>query len=519
MKLFRTICMSAILGLVLLSGCSGSKLQSEYAALDGTITAWQADTANPLMAYVPSDAALVVSTMRKRDLNSRGMEELFQLASEVLDRSVPRHVRKLFKSYRSYSQEFGLDPNAKTDCVFYVHDGKAVMYLTLVNEDKFLDTIAAGSMSQVDNWLVANGDDVSVSLHIQNSVLTLVVAEGKGRAFPELLSAQKKHFVPNVTNSDAIIYSYIHYANLVDAIVKLPPIADDLDRLVRYNKVNEKYLNTPGYTSVKDEGCVRDLKSMVSDLNTSQFELTLSDNGSLGFVFDTSVSVGLAGDLKALMNDHILLGDPEAKLNGHVSLSIDKSLQLLRRIFLSPRDWKCAHAAAIQKEIVDEFDIDELDDVLQDDEYIDYFKDFKSASVLFTDVIDINRIDRIVDSPSASLPRGIIHLEHSPNLFKLVTHELGVSISEGAVTPVPISSNHQLNLLVSGSHAYISSIPLDANRQFQHVTDHFVDMEVQRSFITNLLGESLPTNFNSGYHLNFTIRNNDLIFSLLPIND
>ena len=532
MNPIRMICMIALLGIALMCGCSHPQPQTANDLADGTITAWQIDTPNPLLAFVPEDAALVIATQRKRDIHSNGMLEYLDMLHDLFKHELSEDLERLLKYYEAQAPVMGLDPNGQFDFVAYLHDSKAVMHITVADEIKaaeYIKHLLGEKAQNVQNWVIYSDinpdepeNDLSIATHIKNSVLTIVISNSHIKTAPDVPNAQKKHFVPKVTNDDTMIVNYIHYERFVDFLLRMPAFIREYDYRSGFWHKSEgfdteqmshptEWLKANGYTSVGDDVCIREFKSMVSEISSSNYELTLSKSGIAGMKFDTVMTSGFLGEIKSLMTEHIVLDDPDAKVRGHLSISIDKAVKLVQKIFFTQRDWKCTQARIFIDHIIDDFNIEELK--YEDDIYINYIKDFESLSFIIKNVIIPEQLER-------DPVQFLVHMKHSPKTFeKIALDYFDIPYTDGVSHPISLNSYHKYSLMFKGNDAYFGSELPDPNKQYQRKTDAFADLTVQKSFLYPLLKDKVPTHLLWNYHLNLGIENNALVFSILPMND
>ncbi|MBO4350799.1 MAG: hypothetical protein J6A01_07645 [Proteobacteria bacterium] len=136
MKHIRLVYILAFLSILMICGCSHSQPQTANDVVVDTITPWQVDTPNPLLAFVPEDAALVIATQRKRDIHSNGMLEYLDMLHDFFGHELSEDLERLLKYYEAQAPVMGLDPNGHFDFVAYLHAGKAVMHITVADEIK-----------------------------------------------------------------------------------------------------------------------------------------------------------------------------------------------------------------------------------------------------------------------------------------------------------------------------------------------------------------------------------------------
>ena len=535
MKSIRLIGMSVILGAAMICGCSQSNTKTANDAIDGTITVWQENTPNPLLAYVPEDAAIVLATQRKRDINSTGMNEFLDLLQKYFRHELSDDLKQLFSAYAANATKFGLDPSGRTDVAMYLQGNKLVMHITAMDEKIMLDYFNKLFTNELnDRWQFKNEqnwniyeyndeDQLSIAAHAQNNVFTFVISNSKGKAYPELMSAQKRSFVPKDTLGDTFLYGYINYERLIDSLLKTPIFVKEIDGEyfwslpsverdgdVSHNEYT-KWLKAHDYTSAGDEVCINDFKSYLSDLTSSDILLTLSDSGVVGIQSSTTVSSALAGDLKNVMTEHVVLDAPNAKLNGHLSISVDNAINVLQKYFLSRRNWKCHQINGF----IHAFDLDEINEITDSNYYKEYIKGFKSVSFLVQVVIDLRKLER-----DFVIPQFVVHMNHSQSAIQAITKEVDIEYKEGSVIPYPMEEN-SINLMLSGNDAYVSSDAAALSKQYPKKVLHYADIIVTKDFIYTLVKDeiSLPLIFLSGYHLNYTLNNNKVVFSILPLEN
>ena len=267
-----------------------------------------------------------------------------------------------------------------------------------------------------------------------------------------------------------------------------------------------EWLKANGHTSIGDDVCIREFKSMVSELTSSNWELTLSDNGIAGMRFDTVMTPAFLGDIKSLMTEHVVLNDSDAKARGYVSFSMDKTVKLIQKIFLTQRDWKCTQARIFVDHIIDDYDIDEIENF----DYQNNIKDFESLSFMIKSIIMPEQLE--------SQPlQFLMHIKYGTKAFNdNVQSFFDIPSTDGIAHPIGLNSYHKYAIMFQGNDTFFGSDLPAPDEQLQIKMDAFVDLTVQKDFIYPLLKDEVPNNLLGSYHIHLGIENNALVFSILP---
>ena len=341
-----------------LVACAHTKSRT-VADLSAESLAWNAKTDNPLMDFVPDDAAFVAVTQRGQFLNNEGMQTFVDVFGNVVGAG-----RNLSGNYvKSLSRKCGLEPTGKGDAAMYVRDGYGVIHLTVVdaqratscaNElvEELSDSVADFDCpedgdgesrclveSDEGGWhvyhKVANGREAPVkfALHNGGTVYSMIVYDA-GRSIPDdILRPAKKPFVPRDAEKNGVFVGRIRYASFFESLARFPAFA------------NEDFLN---------DVCLQETASFFADFPETEWQVVVTDAGNIGMRLSTSVaSDDTVHGMKSVITEHAELNDDDVLLRGFVGVSFLNAWEgfanTVRTVIVN-RDLQCRPLRGIQKE-------------------------------------------------------------------------------------------------------------------------------------------------------------------------
>lgn len=135
-------------------------------------------------------------------------------------------------------------------------------------------------------------------------------------------------------------------------------------------------------TSISDDVCIEEFKSIFSDLPTSYIEFKKSKKGSYGFKLVQAIASNvLQNDLNAMVTDYAeLRHDPEDMMYGSIGFRIYdfvKYVTTKKTDFINKR-WKCAQIQGFSDYYRQE--MDDWEDLLRPRMFLSYISDFQSLS-------------------------------------------------------------------------------------------------------------------------------------------
>ena len=480
MRLIRTMVTMGLAGAILM-GCastSSNKFFNLVPSIDQNenLPAWQAATENPLMYYVPDDAALIFMTQRSQDLHNPGLRMGYEFLGEFMPIREIRRAMRSYEKYKELAENFGLNPDGRLDAAVYFRDYYAVLHFTTENAQKTMEQIdllikdeGHGkhcqtiykdgeiqeechdliTISDAPGWRIYKLSDdgvpiIDFAIHQSTKVITLVAFES-GKAFPEgVLDSASAPYIPKSIDKNAVFISQANHGKLAEFMLKQSFIVKEMDkeyfhsndeinsicqnqsitacdgwgaRYDRCEKAAESHcqptqqtqctdcasssearrdhemvdsddvfsncdwtyscrdcarndscyaslfnlnqgshtdlLRMAGKTSIADDVCTNEIKSMFQNYPVTEYEAVVSDSGAIGFKVSTPIqSQETAKELLSHLTEHAEIDDTAAMFRGYLGMNagtfldyIDQSIQLK----LEPQQFKCAQLTVLSK--------------------------------------------------------------------------------------------------------------------------------------------------------------------------
>ena len=251
MKQIRTLVLSAVVGALVCCGCS-QKASKTAADVAMSISPWEAGTANPLLAYVPEDAPMIVATNRSDTMENEGIRNLLWLLGEALElrEDLGDEIGPLLSDYRENAAAWGLDPEGKVDMVFYLRDSRAITHITVADDLKamegfehFVKLVDDGTEVTVrdeDGWRIYRheadkdfNDSSYLAVRVKGGVMSVLHWTGEIGLPSEVLNVAGKPFRAE-SGKDDVLISHVDFARLGEFAAKVDWMA---------NFLNERYFD------------------------------------------------------------------------------------------------------------------------------------------------------------------------------------------------------------------------------------------------------------------------------------
>ena len=259
MKRIRTLVLSAFVGALVCCGCS-QKATKTAADVAMSISPWEAGTANPLMAYVPEDAPMIVATNRSDTMENEGIRNLLWLLGEALElrEDLGDEIGPLLSDYRENAAAWGLDPEGKVDMVFYLRDSRAITHITVADDLKAMEGFehfvqlvsdeGEVTVRDEDGWRIYRheadkdfNDSSYLAVHVKGGVMSVLHWTGEIGLPSEVLNVAGKPFRAESGKDDVLLW-HVDFARFGEFVTKVDWIADFL---------NERYFD--GFITKKDQ--------------------------------------------------------------------------------------------------------------------------------------------------------------------------------------------------------------------------------------------------------------------------
>lgn len=273
--------------------------------------------------------------------------------------------------------------------------------------------------------------------------------------------------------------------------------------LFNYKELSSKdRLHKIGKTSISDEVCVNEIKSLYQDYPVTEFEVVVEDTGAIGMRISTVIaSDELIREMKSLITEHGEVKDEDVMARGFTGFKFGTAItslaKRLEKVFEN-RSYDCSQ---LQMLAVNEMKLQREFKELMEDELWSYAKNMGSMSFVLKNVY-IHRHDFI--------PQFWGYVSNSP----VVLHSLGEEISK--INEDEFESEfiqHQ----ISGNSMILTTSPYSPeNTKYSMVNDDgtFVDIRVRKDLVEQISDEIGC--LVSDYHLYIGLKNNEFIISLMP---
>lgn len=407
-----------------------------------------------------------------------------------------------------------------------------------------------------------------IDVRSRNNVMTLVISELDQENTDSVLTAAKSSWKP-VTIKDAVFVSHLDYAGLGEFFFKIPrfaslingeylddfPVKKDQNsietlcsseselcrntepgdlfstwRKSYYDQENDRILYTPEdwiraikTTSISDDVCIAEYKSIFSDFPSVDLAVSISATGKFGYSLSGPVaSKSMIQTLEDLKTEYMDLNDDPSKTYGHLGFSIyDASWMILKKmlaLFATSRNFKCAQLDGFLSAIMDEY-VRELKDLANDDDFRFIFRDLKSASFTMENFPIFYSNNKTNKTPSL-----LMNMRNALDVNRKFLTEVYDVEEEDIEIGKPFSytlrhagQDFDVNISINDSDVLIGTKQYDLSKKFKLVKGSFATIHLSSDFMhefASLVGDL--AGLDSAYHIDFDLKDGRIFLVMEP---
>ena len=272
-----------------------------------------------------------------------------------------------------------------------------------------------------------------------------------------------------------------------------------------------------GTTSIADNVCISEFKSLFEDLNSADFALNASESGKVGLRISSPV---LSSALKNLIESSLtsygkLEDDYPNKTSGYVAVNATDVIHWLQNKWhvLNNRDWKCNQLKGTFR---DWTRYDDDDDMFKG--LLDYFDGFQSISFLLRDTPSREEQRKGADDT----PVYVGHIRHSTEKIRFLADELFYIETPLEQGKVITEEGYRVNknILLKDNEAFLGTAPYDLTKMNPVLTkENFLGVHISKGLMDSFMGRApgfLKMSLVTDFQIDLAYRNGQIEFTIVP---
>ncbi|MBO4349735.1 MAG: hypothetical protein J6A01_02160 [Proteobacteria bacterium] len=282
------------------------------------------------------------------------------------------------------------------------------------------------------------------------------------------------------------------------------------DRLGKKWLTPQEWLKRIERSSISDDVCIEEGKSVFHDISYSTLDWTVSDDGAFNLNLSTHVSPEMLNNLNALFTEHAEWEERQDHIHGYIAINLENAVKQIKAQLksITERSWKCSQMRRMLDDIYDihswmqkDKNNDELSDIIKDSVSI-------SGSATITDFNDCLHNLQL-----------LTYITASPWLTEFIFSDL-INETERANRKIDTENKNYIQRKQNGKNFIFGTNLFSIDKMkfnLKKSTDTFMDITIQQELAKQILERKKPQgkfNTSQNYHLKAYIKDDSFILSL-----